>query len=296
MSPLAIDKPALANNRHDKFGTMRVRRECDATKHGIRASDPGFALVITLFALVLVSYLVTQLAAIAHRELLLAANLRAAAQADTIAEGLVFEAAFRVLAGQWAADGLPHIVRQAPARMAVRIVDEAGRIDLNVAPLPLLRALLRACHADNATAAHVAAAIIDWRRPNLPPLPGGAKAPQYQRLGFGYGPPNSRFEQVPELAQVLGVTPALYGCMAPHVTVYTGSNPVAGLADPLVAVVMSDAYPDGPVALIGGAHQVGVIRVTAAVAASGGGQAVRTAVIRFTPADRLSPYRVLWWE
>lgn len=263
-----------------------------------RRSTPerGFALVATLFALVLVSYLMTQLGATAHREVAIAANLRAAAQADAVAEGVVYETIFHVLKGQWTTGGLPHVVRQAPLRVVVRITDEAGKIDMNVAPLPLLTAFVRACISDDATAAHVAAAITDWRTPNLPPLPGGAKAPQYRLAGFPYGPPNERFERAAELALVLGMTPALYGCLEPHVTVYTGTIPASGSGDALVSAVLSAVYPEGANILSNTTPLPRVIRVTVAVGAPGRGQVSQTAVVRFTPDNAVSAWRVLAWE
>ena len=64
------------------------------------------------------------------------------------------------------------------ADVEVRMVDENGKIDLNQADAPLLTALCagRGCEAgemDQAQAARLAAAIIDWRDPDTLTQPAG---------------------------------------------------------------------------------------------------------------------------
>jgi general secretion pathway protein K len=256
----------------------------------------GFALLVVLFSLVFVAFMVTRLAASAHRQTLITMNLRDAALLEAAADGAVAETVFRILARQWPAGALPVVLRETPVRIVVQVTDEGGKIDLNVAPVPLLGGLAVACGADAATAARVAAAIFDWRSPNLPPTPNGAKAPQYRAAGRDYGPPGARFLHPSELGLVLGVSPALQACMGPHVTVYTGAIPAPELADPLIAAVIDNVYPERVNIVLGADYQPKVVGVAVLASTARGTRFSRTAVIRLPMEEDKWTYRVLEWH
>lgn len=69
--------------------------------------DRGFALLIVLWAVVLLALLATRLMAAGRTELQLSANLRGAAEAEAAADGAVQEAMFHLLnpSDAWRADG-----------------------------------------------------------------------------------------------------------------------------------------------------------------------------------------------
>ena len=69
---------------------------------------------------------------------------------------------------------------------------------------------------------------------------GGAKAPQYRAAGLPYGPPGTPFQSVDELADVLGMTPALFARLAPHLTVFTDGDPDLSTRDPVVSSALRD--------------------------------------------------------
>jgi general secretion pathway protein K len=124
---------------------------------------------------------------------------------------------------QWRPDGRSYAWRYADARLEIRIVDENGKVDLNQADFNLLSELLRALGTEPAQADRVAAAIIDWRDTDpLTQAAGGAEDGDYASAGRAYGAKDGEFEGIAELQQVLGVTPALYALLAPHVTVFSG--------------------------------------------------------------------------
>jgi general secretion pathway protein K len=132
-----------------------------------RKGGRGFALLIVLWALVLLSLVFTQIVAAGRSQTNLAANLRAAAVVRTEADGMLYQAIFHVLdpspAG-WPADGATRTVRLAGASAAITVVDLAGRINPNTAPAPLLAALLAQLGADRTTAQAIAAACPTARR------------------------------------------------------------------------------------------------------------------------------------
>ncbi|MEN1926161.1 type II secretion system minor pseudopilin [Luteimonas qiangzhengi] len=124
----------------------------------------------------------------------------------------------------WVPDGRSYDWEFAGMPVQVQIVDERGKIDLNVAEQTLLAALMVALGADETEAQVLAAAIEDWRdEDDLGQLVGSAEAPQYAAAGLPYGPRNAWFETVSELELVLGMPADLAARMAPHVTVHNPS-------------------------------------------------------------------------
>ena len=86
------------------------------------------------------------------------------------------------------------------------MLDENGKINLNLADAALLTAFLKALGEDDAQARQLAGAIIDWRDEDSLLQPGGgAEAPDYAAAGLPYGPRNKRFETLGELQRVLGM-------------------------------------------------------------------------------------------
>src|SRR6201999_1044544 len=112
-------------------GCERVRRSGSAVASAGRSDamkrrlEDGFALVIVLWTLVLLTLLVSGLTASGRGEVKLAENLRDAAVAEAATDGATQEAIFRLVAGQWAPTAVPHDMRFGGAVVTVRIQDEA---------------------------------------------------------------------------------------------------------------------------------------------------------------------------
>ncbi|WP_164270792.1 general secretion pathway protein GspK [Stenotrophomonas sp. B1-1] len=122
----------------------------------------------------------------------------------------------------WQADGRTYRWQFDDARVDIRVVDENGKINLNVADAALLTAFLKALGESPDDAQRLAGAIIDWRDEDSLQQPGGgAEAPDYAAAGLPYGPRNKRFETLGELQRVLGMRAALYQAMLPHITLYS---------------------------------------------------------------------------
>jgi len=141
---------------------------------------------------------------------------------------------------RWLADGRPYDWKFGDADVQVRIVDEQGKIDLNMADAGLLAALFQAVGSDPDQAMQVATAIVDWRDPDtLTQAAGGAEDGDYAAAGRPYGAKDEPFESVAELLQVLGMTPQLYAKAAPHLTVFSGRerpDPAFASAEVLTAM------------------------------------------------------------
>ncbi len=253
-----------------------------------------------LWWLALLMFLAMQITAATHTSVLIAANFHGSAVAEARADGAVNEAIFQVLVGNWKADGAPHVVPDAQVVTEVRIDDEGGKIDPNVAPAALMQALLRQCGAPPKTAAQLADTIDEWRSIDLLQPAGSVGGAQYRLAGRSYLPPNSRFVSIDELGLVLGMTPALLQCMEPHVSVYSLSVPsLLTTTDPMVRQALTAAYPyDTAQTVAATAYRPAVIRVTATTGKSDGSRFSRVAVVRVVPAepDENYVYKILSWE
>lgn len=124
---------------------------------------------------------------------------------------------------RWTPDGRPQPWNYRDAQLTVTLLDENGKIDLNQSDLTLLTELFRAVDEPADRAARLAAAILDWRDPDLLTQPaGGAEDADYAAEGLPYGAKDGEMESVAELEQVLGMTPGLYAKVEPYITVHSG--------------------------------------------------------------------------
>lgn len=247
----------------------------------------GFALLIVLGWLSVLFLLMTQMIANTRMAVAISSNIRSSAMLEAVADGAVNEAIFQTLTLGWTADGTPHIHRWPQAVTEVRVEDEGGRIDPNVAPAALIQALLRECGASPKAAANLADAIAEWRSLDTLQTDRATKNARYRTAGLGYVPPNARFVSVDELGLVLGMTPDLVACLEPHVSVYALSVPsVQTTSDPLVRQALASAYPYETVQPVAATvREVAVIRITATAVGPGGIRFRRTAVVRVVPAE-----------
>lgn len=204
-----------------------------------RAHQRGVALLLVLWLVVLLTALVGAFALSARIEHLQGqVQHRDVVGLQAARAGLEYAAARLVdpdPAQRWLPDGQPYDWQFDQATVQVRIVDETGKVDLNAADASLLEGLFTALGAADQAQA-LAGAILDWRDPDdLGQIAGGAETPQYLAAGLPYGAKDAPFDSVSELELVLGMTPALYARVLPHVTVYS-AMPVPDVR-----------YADGPV-------------------------------------------------
>lgn len=199
--------------------------------------ERGFALLVVLWSLVLITLVTTQIMATGRTALSLATNMRNAAAARACADGAINEAVFHLIAtgpGHWPVDGAAHELDSCGMKVTVRASSLAGRINPNLASTALLAGLFRAVGAPPAQAQQLALAIIAWRSPAE--TDAGAKAlfAAYRRAGLAYGPPAQEFSDMSELADVIGMPPALLAKALPHMSLLQSGDPDPALADPVV--------------------------------------------------------------
>jgi len=197
-----------------------------ATRRGQR----GFALIIALWAAVLLSVIAAHFVLSTKAESRLAGNLVETARAEALADGGIQRGILALLAAEgephWIADGRPYDVALGDGSVRIRLSAASARIDLNSAPEVLIQGLLdslaqRGVLDSRASAARIANAILDWRDADRVPRPGGAEDRDYEAHGYAYGARDGAFQSVAELAQVFGVTPAIHARLARWFTVYS---------------------------------------------------------------------------
>ncbi|NYZ62880.1 general secretion pathway protein GspK [Luteimonas deserti] len=186
----------------------------------------GAALLLVLWLITLLAALVGAFALTARMENEQARVLTRGLVADQAARAGLDYAMTRLAAGDpafaWQPDGRPYAWRYHGIEVELRIVDETGKVDLNAAGPELLAALMQGVGAEAPLATAVAGAIVDWRDgDDFVQVVGGAESSDYAAAGRPYGAKNAPFESVAEVEQVLGMTPALFEALSPHLTIYS---------------------------------------------------------------------------
>ncbi len=291
------------------------------SRRGGSRRQRGVALILVLWLTVMLTVIAGSFAYGMRNEAMAARNTVSWAQARSLADGAIHRTVFELMRPKvspdvWAADGAVRVWEEDGARIAVRAIDESGKIDLNSAPDALLKGLLMtAGGVDEPTAARLVDAIGDWKDADDLRRPNGAEADDYKAAGSPYLPANAPFETVPELQRVLGMTPALYAKLAENLTVQSqqaGINPTYAsratlLALPAATPEVVDAYlaqrrdalaarlPPPPFPLTGPVSgALNLWRIRAEVTMGDGVSFVREAVVRPGYQQRLMT--VLEWQ
>ncbi len=263
----------------------------------------GFALIIVLWAVVLIALIVVHLTAAGRTELRIAGNLAANAAAQAAADGAIFQAIFNLLDPRrdqrWPLDGSTRELQIGNTRVALRLEDEAARINPNLASPALLKALLVAVAGNPEQAAAVASAIAEWIGAGKGPQPLTGINANYQAAGLNYGPPGEPLESIDELGRVRGMTPGLLESLRPHLTLFGPAVPDAGGADPVVIAALADAARTLPAPALPPATAANSSVLTARISATA--QGPRNAVANRVAIARIGPglphgYAVLAWE
>jgi general secretion pathway protein K len=293
---------------------MRVDRETG------RERDGGFIIVAVLWIMLALATLAAVYATYVVRT-----AYAVGPSDDRVNAEALFNAAIELTAYQLTA--APKENRPSHGRFTFRlgratIVEqfrsEAGRVDLNAAPKPLLANLFATLGAKQEDADQFAERIVGWRTPAPQTGAPNPEADAYRVAGRPYNPRGAPFQEVGELWLVLGVPPAWVERALPYVTVYGGSGSINVLdAAPLVlaalgiapdqvnAVLAARDRPDvdgkALLASLGPAQSGVTVEPSKAFRLSVGIQfdsGVRTTaeIVMLLADDEDEPYRVLSWR
>jgi general secretion pathway protein K len=201
--------------------------------------DTGAALIVALWAMLAMALIVAGIRVLGLRDATLAQARLEQAQLTAAADGMINLTILRLLdlgaPGHPPTDGMAAQVHFAGVTGEVSVQDQSGAIDLNQAPGPLLISLMQSQGVDFDQAQGFADKIQDWREPGVGRRLNGAKAEDYRRAGYPYGPRGGRMESVDELRLIMGMTTHLFDALAPALTVVSQNAwPDPAVAPPVV--------------------------------------------------------------
>jgi general secretion pathway protein K len=189
-------------------------------------SDPerGSIAILALWGIALIFILIAPVAFATRGEVQIAKNALAESRARLAAEAGTQFGLLRLLrqhdSGDATFDGAPEAWQQGSTKVSIAIADEAGKIDLNVAPLEFLSGLFEAAGTPHEAAMLLACNVLDRRGDS------GVGCPESDVPHAG-----RRFAVPEELAELPGIDDRLYDRVADYVTVASGASAI----DPRVA-------------------------------------------------------------
>jgi general secretion pathway protein K len=197
--------------------------------------ERGFALLAVMLALTLLTVVVLEFAFAMRLEASASHSFKADRLASHLAEAALHQALLEVASGApiaalEASGGLvfhrvvPGSTLPAPlpsldrvkvplgaGAFGYRITDEEGRLDLNLAPPDQVRRLLEALGVERQERDVVMDSLEDWKDADELHRANGAESDDYYlRLAVPYRARNGRLQDVAELRQIRGISPALY--------------------------------------------------------------------------------------
>lgn len=207
----------------------------------------GFALVSALWLLVLMSLIASALAWSNRQSIRGMASLTGGVEARYLAEGglqLVYANLLqRSAADRLLGDGEILELEISGGLVRLKVSDENGKVDINLAQKPLLARLLYSLDVDRSQADAIADAIMDYRDEDDLRHLNGAEDSEYQAAGLGWEAKDAPFTSVEELRLVYGMEDVIFDALQPYVTIHSrqkGINPeVASL--PVLLAVSSDS-------------------------------------------------------
>jgi general secretion pathway protein K len=274
----------------------------------VRRAQPGFALLLVLWGLLLIGLIAAAFLRETRLGTTFARTTVENAKAEQLAEAGVQRAFLGLLddnpATAWRADGRVYRIALGEGAVAVRVVDEGGKIDLNHADAAALGRLFRAAGVEPNAARNLADAVLDYADRDAVRRAAGAEDPDYAGAGSKHAAKNAPFERKEELLNVLGMTRAIYDSVAPGVTVYGGENEINRTTAPeLVLRAMPDitarelerimAARNDPAPPQGA--QIEVVTIRADASTKGGGRFLREVVARRS-GNPGAPFQILDWR
>lgn len=196
---------------------MNVPRPIDKQK--------GIALVLVLWALLLLIIVTGSFSLMARMDRLEANTLLSGTQARMSAEAAINLAVLALRdpdeENRMRADGRVYETVLDGVKVEVSAIDERGKLDINSTDEITLSNLFTGNGMDPDEADLLAAAVMDWRDEDDLERVNGAEEDAYLAAGLDMGPANRPFLMTEELLQVLGMDYEFYRKLEPGITVFS---------------------------------------------------------------------------
>ena len=207
----------------------------------------GMALVMVLWVISLMTIMAGSFALSTQREAGILSHAHERAKALAMADAGINYAMLMLSITdpkkRWQSDGRPYLWQANGGKVRLRIIDEGGKVDLNVAQEQTLKAALKLALQNEEQATQLTDAIIDWRDADDIKRNMGAEAEDYKAKGMKALPQNRNFMVMDELRGVMGISPDLYRKLENWFTLYSGSdglNPQKASKEVLTALLGGD--------------------------------------------------------
>ena len=289
----------------------------------MRRSQRGVALVLVLWASILLAVIASSFIYERRADAMIVGNSLSIARAQAAADAAVYRAVFDAYRNDnspdiWKRDGFPRKWTFDGVPVSVEMRDESAKIDINVASDALLRGLFINAGLSDDEANNLLDAVLDWRDADSLKRLHGAEEDDYKAAGLPYAPANAPFQAIEELQLVLGMRPEIYRRIAPSITVFPrqpGVKPQLASRDVLLAIPgltpevvddylarRADAFANGqpiPTLAQAGTFASGnslVVSIRAQASLDDGTYFAREAVALLRPAPRKPVTFVAWRE
>ncbi|MCF6317763.1 MAG: type II secretion system protein GspK, partial [Proteobacteria bacterium] len=206
--------------------------------------ESGVALILVLWVTVLLTVIAASFALSARTESVQAKMVFDTTKARYLAEAGLHRAVYELrnpdIETRWIADGRTYKMELADAKIEIQVIDETGKIDLNLASDELLAGLFASLGMSDDDAMMYTERVIDWRDNDDIKGYDGAEDDDYEAAGYPYGAKDALFDTVPELQQIMGISYEMYKKLESAVTVYSGSRNINIAYAPLSALMALD--------------------------------------------------------
>jgi general secretion pathway protein K len=265
--------------------------------------ERGFALLLVLWVLVLLSAVAIHLSASGRTGLALARNTLDAAKAEALADSAIVSALYNVMEPEpaWKANGEQRTLIFPEGSAVVVVEDEDAKINPNLVDQALLVELFAALGVSRREAESAAAALIKHRANLIQTRLSAAKETTASATPRR---PVRAFDGAEDLRDIEGVPPQLAAAALPHFSVFTvRSEPTLEHASAVVRKAATGRVGGGHRAPVvdwmneadGAAAPRTTVRVVVRAATTGGASFAREAIARI---DRELPagYAVMLWR
>ena len=198
----------------------------------ILQKEMGVALIMVLWVMTILSVVVLEFSYAMRTEVNISRNYQEELQLYALSEGGLQRAVAELVYKQdprvhqlrntpefekmpadkreWVTDGRDYLLVFEGGECAVRVMGEAGKININLVSDRTLRKIITNLGWEGEARDIVVDSILDWREPGDFHRLNGAKNDYYQSLKEPYNCKNGNFDSVEELLLVRGVTPELF--------------------------------------------------------------------------------------
>lgn len=186
--------------------------------HSSKANQRGLALLSVLWITALLGFFVLSMISLLRSETVIAYAGLDEAQAEAWANAAVFLTIHDLcdihLARNIPVDGSSKAVHITNQDITVSVQDENGKIDINFAPLELLKSLLKNAGIEDNNGVEIATAINKKRETTF-------KTAADSGDDFSSAVPKLPFRSIDELKSISGITDELFKRLQPALTVYS---------------------------------------------------------------------------